>query len=269
MTLTYLGPTVGAGGLIVPAAQEAALDPLLAAAVGLWRASQLPDGWVHADGWGNEGSAGSAIDLIPYDGVSLDGAAAPSTPTLETSGDRGVEAVSADPNNAGDALMFQAGDDASLDMSGSFSFAIDFTPLTVSTDVSSIRFIRKIAGGILELPGFVVENTPPGYGDFAIALTAGTGSTFAVDYNAFILADPSAARHTVVVSVTPTTMKAWLDGVQLTNPFATADLTAVGSPENAQPLYIGVGQRLHNLVWWDDDLTDGEAQSIDALIRAA
>lgn len=58
MTLTYVGPTIGDGDLIVPAAQEAALDPLLAEAVLLWRSAGVGpsitgEGTALLDGTGN------------------------------------------------------------------------------------------------------------------------------------------------------------------------------------------------------------------------
>lgn len=64
MTLTYLGPTVGAGGLIVPAAGDA-LDPLLAEAVLLLRASA----WDDPADIANEGTLGAAGD--PTNAVGL------------------------------------------------------------------------------------------------------------------------------------------------------------------------------------------------------
>lgn len=248
---------------------ELDLDPLLASAAGLWRASQLPDGWVIADTWPNEGTAGSAIDLTEYDGTSLDGDPPAADPTLETTGNRGVECAAADPLNAGDEVMLQALDHASLDMGGSFSYAIDYTPLTVDPSVTSIRYLRKIDGGILQAPGIVFEDIAPANSDLVVITSAGTGAVFNTDYSGFVTSDPAAGRHTLVVTVTATTMKAWLDGVSLTSPANPADLSGVGSPDNAQPIYVGAGQRLHNLAWWDDDLTEVEAASLDAKLRSA
>lgn len=65
MTLTYLGPTVGAGDLIVPASAGETLDPLLAEAVLLLRASSIgSETYTTGDPWPNEGTGGTAINAL-------------------------------------------------------------------------------------------------------------------------------------------------------------------------------------------------------------
>ena len=95
MTLTYLGPTVGAGDLIVPAASEVALDPLLAAAVVVQRMASVPSSYVDGGAWVNEGTGGTALDL---DGAHASAGTGKGHPALVRPTDPAVFAVHADTN---------------------------------------------------------------------------------------------------------------------------------------------------------------------------
>lgn len=143
MTLTYLGPTVGAGDLIVPAASGVALDPLLAEAVLLLRASQFIGD--NGDDWPNEGTAGGVAEASPAVAANND------VPPVWYSPDDGMGTALRGLSirtNEGDAAraLFSTPDAAALDITGDITLRARLQMIPAAFDAPQGVIIRKTLG---------------------------------------------------------------------------------------------------------------------------
>lgn len=140
MTLTYVGPTIGDGDLIVPAAQEAALDPLLAEALVLLRASE----YVGSGDWINEGTAGGDAVGTP---VASDNDVPPVWFSPDDGMGSGLRGLSVRTNEA-DALssLFSTPDSVALDITGDITLRARFMLIPPAFDAPEGVIIRKTVG---------------------------------------------------------------------------------------------------------------------------
>lgn len=255
MTLTYLGPTVGAGGLIVPAAGDA-LDPLLAEAVLLLRASSLTSDWEPGDGWPNEGTLGDTHDAIQDGGPDQVSAA-----WVEG----GVEMGDETNNGYSTGEYGLAFPVSGFDFSGDFTVALDFTPDVVPQNallyIDMQDNILGQAGGVGWSLGDITEFT----GGNTALIDDNEGATFPTDWNGIIW-PTSSGRQLWVMRVDRTEgMQLFKDGTNPGTPAGggsagdPADLTGIGDVTPATgPGRLGPAQIVHNVAIWERALTDTE-----------
>lgn len=271
MTLTYLGPQIGAGDLIVPAAGDA-LDPLLAEAVGLWRFAAVPSGWAAPDPWPNEGTLGALADLqvvvgdLPGTTVTAE---VPATPTKESDG---FDIDPQDPENTGSDAGFYT--DVDLDFSGDFAVLLDFTP-QVAPVVTQMKYLGNYRNQTGDSDGFVMEDITGVAGNepalYAVAVISSSitppSPTAGVDYTGVSFEMIAGRQQWVMVADRAhDELRLFRNGTQVSasglatgSPAPLAD--TIGDCTSAAELVVGPGQRVHNLAVWTRALTGTEVST--------
>lgn len=244
-----LGGAHGAG-LSVAVAPD--LDPQLATADGLWRASAVDPGWTAADPWANEGTAGSALDLHSATDEGLVGEVADGVGTVVTV-DHLVTPVLVDGgfdigHNAGDAddgaNDFGFYGDFAMDLSGPFAVTVDYTPDAIG--VTSMRYLRR--GFPFGHPGFVFEEAVM-FGGFIAAAIDGDNFVYSPPtIEGFLAINPVpaiAGRQQFTLGYDGSAFIAYRNGVPVDGgvfpPFDDAGVDL--------PLIVGPGQTVHNIAF--------------------
>lgn len=250
-----------------------ALASPLADAVGVWMASSVDESWVPTDGWANEGTAGTDLDLVAANAAAALGVADESGTTVEN-GNRVTPALVSAP--AGFEIGFGLGDAdnggndygfagaAGLDMSGSFTFTIDYTPL--GTGLTSMRYLRK--GGPFLHPGLIFEEVPAIYGGYVLEALGPNVSVSPLGGFVVATGSPAAGRQqsTLVLDRDSHLATFFRSGAQVAG--ALTDETGMGDATTAFPLIVGPGQTVHNIVVHDRALSSDEAIALHALLAA-
>lgn len=253
------------GGPLDPSGWDAqAAADLLAEARMLLRASSVPAGWVPADGWANEGTAGSALDAL-CDGGSLSHSV-PQTwvePTLVGSGeDAGFAVVGSSAENDNDEYGFYVPDPGSTpDMAGSFTWCADIALGQVGPN-QQVRPLRKTFSGVATA-GILMEDISVVTSGGVAVVADGGGTTVGDDYGA-VSFDPPEGRHrwTMTVDRSADELRFYIDGEQQGSEF---DISNVGDASNAVELILAAGSTFHNVALFDRAL---DPEEVDLLSRA-
>lgn len=257
MTLTYVGPTIGDGDLIVPAASEAALDPLLAEAVLLLRASTFTGST--GDDWVNEGTGGTALNA--QCGNTVDGIAA-GTPVFSASPTPGFQLADGSSGGASNGPYYSIPHSALLDP-GTGSFTV-FAWVTVQYDGTGQfgNICSKIGGGTIGNggTGWQLVNSSFTGGGTLMASSGGLAAAIPVGINlAATGAVMTEATHLLVgrVDIATGDMNVFLDGTKSSD----ADGSQLGDVTATHELIFGRGNLptiAHGYGYWDRALTDAE-----------
>lgn len=278
MTLTYLGPTVGAGDLIVPAASDVELDPLLAEAVLWYDGTDLPVGWEPSDGLPNKGTGGPGLDgaLLTTNPKPAGGGAAVTAESI-TVVEGGVEVEFSDGDTTERvAGCFAVPDNAVIQIDGDDSgmWTLDFTVgdlVDGGADTTQKFFdfyegasIPKVAnpdplvcrGGVMEW----VDNVGggPGSGGLLAAVNDNT-----LPYGYAILTFPrydigERVRWSVKIDRVGGFMSMWMDGVEIGTPVGVTDTSgqggsgALGSLAGVCTPFVGNHMIFHHLLFHPD-----------------
>lgn len=264
-----LAATFSAGGPFAVVDPVPDLDPLLAEAFGLWRASAVTPGWVPADGWANEGTGGSSLDLIAASEAPVPEGANGESEDEAVDGNRvepelvaggfsiGFGLGNAD-NGGADYGFFTEG---AFDWSGSFAVTLDFTPDNIGVD--NMRYLRK--GGPFGHVGLIIEEVVPGFGGFIMELLGENVSPPATGFVASSTAAVAGRQTlTLVLDRTAHLFRPYRNGELVAAPLS--DETGMGDCTTALPLIVGPGQTVHNIVYHERALTAGEAADLHNLM---
>jgi hypothetical protein len=267
MTLTDLRGPIAFGGLVVlPAPEGEGLAPLLADAVAAWR---TPDpGWVAADGVPNEGTGGATFDLtVATEAATLaltNASTVPDpenrvTPTL-VSGPAGLSIpisghFSSTDNVGADYGLFT---EAAFDLSGSSTFAIDFTPNNIGTTFT--YFARQ--GSPFGSDGWHIEEADAS-GGFISYIGDAAAFSFTPPFTVLGAGVQTATmisgrqQFVFVVDRDTDTYRYYRNSVAL--PPAISDISTMGDATAALPLVFGANFILHNAVFDTRAWTAAEA----------
>lgn len=254
-----------------PSAAE--LTALMGDPVGLWRASTVADGWVPADGWGNEGTGGASLDLhaatdgggslVDVDGVGTDVIAGDLVePALVAGGfEIGFNSGGVD-DGLNDFGFYGA---FALDMATGFTVTLDFTPAAVG--VSSMRYLRK--GGPFGYTGVIIEEAVMFGGFIGVAIDGPNFAYSPPTIEGFMAMAPQvmvAGRQQVTLAFDGADAFAYRDGVAIAS-IAYPEFADPSTPSSL-PLFVGPGQTVHNIAFHDAALTAAQVAAMHSVFAA-